>query len=70
VLLRNEKITVSAAVTSVSITGDLARTKVRVFATGRSGLLPERGQTREFDAGWRRENGAWRVFNAEWREGI
>jgi hypothetical protein len=70
VLLRNEKITVNAAVTSVRITGDRARTKVRVFATGGSGLLPERGQTWEFDAGWRRENGAWRVFNAEWREGI
>jgi len=70
VLLRNEKITVSAVVTSVVLTGDRARTKVRVIATGGSGLLPERGQTWEFDAGWRREKGTWRVFNAEWQEGI
>ena len=70
VLLRNEKITVSAVVTSVVLTGDRARTKVRVVATGGSGLLPERGQTWEFDAGWRREKGTWRVFNAEWQEGI
>jgi len=54
----------------VVLTGDRARTKVRVVATGGSGLLPERGQTWEFDAGWRREKGTWRVFNAEWQEGI
>jgi hypothetical protein len=70
VLLRNEKITVTAVVNSVEITGDRARTKVRVVATGGAGLLPERGQTWEFDAAWRREKGTWRVFNAEWREGL
>jgi hypothetical protein len=70
ILLRNEKIHVTAVVTSVVITGDRARTKVRVVASGGSGLLPERGQTWEFDAAWRREEGTWRVFNAEWQEGI
>lgn len=70
VLLRNEKISVTAVVNSVVVTGDTARTKVRVVATGGSGLLPERGQTWEFDAAWRREKGTWRVYNAEWREGL
>jgi len=70
VLLRNEKINVTAVVTSVAVTGDRARTKVRVIATGGSGLLPERGQTWEFEAAWRREKGTWRVFNAEWQEGL
>jgi len=70
VLLRNEKIGVTAVVTSVVVTGERARTKVRVVATGGSGVLPERGQTWEFDAAWRREKGTWRVFNAEWQEGL
>src|SRR5215831_17703088 len=34
VLLRNEKISVTAVVTSVEITGERARTRVRVVATG------------------------------------
>jgi ketosteroid isomerase-like protein len=70
VFLRNEKITVAAVVNAVVVTGDTARTKVRVVATGGAGLLPERGQTWEFDAAWRREKGTWRVYNAEWREGL
>lgn len=71
VLLRNEKIGVTAVVTSVEVTGERARTKVRVAATGGSGgFLPERGQTWNFDAAWRREKGTWRVFNAEWQEGL
>ena len=70
VLLRNEKISVTAVVTSIEIDGDRARTRVRVVATGGSGLLPERGQTWDFEAAWRREKGTWRVFNAEWREGL
>jgi ketosteroid isomerase-like protein len=70
VLLRNEKISVTTVVNAVVVTGDTARTKVRVIATGGSGLLPERGQTWEFDAAWRREKGTWRVYNAEWREGL
>jgi ketosteroid isomerase-like protein len=70
VLLRNEKISVTAVVTSIVVTGDRARTKVRVLATGGAGLLPERGQTWQFDAAWRREKGTWRVFNAEWQEGL
>ena len=43
--LRNEKISVNAVVTDVRIDGDRARAKVRVFATGGAGLLPERGQS-------------------------
>jgi hypothetical protein len=71
VLLRNEKIHVSAVVTALVIGGERARTKVRVVATGgSSGLLPERGQTWEFEIGWRRENDAWRAYNAEWHEGL
>lgn len=70
VLLRNEKIHVAAVVNSLVITGATARTKLRVVATGGSGLLPERGQTWEFDVSWRREKGAWRAYNAEWREGL
>jgi hypothetical protein len=57
-------------VTFVAVTGERARTRVRVVATGGAGLLPERGQTWEFDATWRREKGGWRVFNAEWQEGL
>lgn len=68
--LRNEKIRVSTAVTDVRIDGDRAFAKVRVIATGGAGLLPERGQTWDFDSAWRRERGHWKVFNAEWREGI
>ena len=70
ILLRNEKISVTAVVTSVESAGARARARVRVVATGGAGLLPERGQTWEFDAAWRRENGAWRLFNAEWQEGL
>jgi ketosteroid isomerase-like protein len=70
VLLRNERISVTAVVTAVEMSGASARTKVRVVATGGTGLLPERGQTWEFDAVWRREKGKWRVFNAEWQEGL
>jgi ketosteroid isomerase-like protein len=70
VMLRNEKIQVSTAVTDVRIDGDRATAKVRVIATGGAGLLPERGQTWEFDTAWRRERGHWRIYNAEWREGL
>jgi hypothetical protein len=68
--LRNEKINVSAVVTDVRIEGERAFAKVRVVATGGAGLLPERGQTWDFDSAWRREGGRWKVFNAEWREGL
>jgi ketosteroid isomerase-like protein len=67
---RNEKVNVSAAVTDVRIEGERAHARVRVIATGGAGLLPERGQTWEFDSAWRRERGQWKVFNAEWREGF
>jgi ketosteroid isomerase-like protein len=70
VLLRNERIQLSAVVTDVRVEGDRAFAKVRVVATGGAGLLPERGQTWEFDSSWRREKGRWKVFNAEWREGL
>ena len=69
-ILRNEKINVSAAVTEVRIDGDRAFARVRVVATGGAGLLPERGQTWDFESAWRRERGQWKVFNAEWREGL
>jgi len=68
--VRNEKITVSAVVTEVRVDGDRASAKVKVFATGGAGLLPERGQTWDFDSAWRRESGRWKVFNAEWSEGL
>ena len=67
---RNEKINVSAAVTEVRIDGDRAFARVRVVATGGAGLLPERGQTWDFESAWRRERGQWKVFNADWREGL
>ena len=69
-ILRNEKIHVSAAVTEVRIDGDRAFARVRVVAAGGAGLLPERGQTWDFESAWRREGGQWKVFNAEWREGL
>jgi ketosteroid isomerase-like protein len=69
-ILRNEKINVSAAVTEVRIDGDRAFARVRVVATGGAGLLPERGQTWDFESAWRRERGQWKVFNADWREGL
>ena len=68
--LRNEKISVNAVVTDVRIDGDRARAKVRVFATGGAGLLPERGQSWDFDSVWRRESGRWKVYNAEWSEAL
>jgi len=68
--VRNEKITVSAVVTEVRIDGDRASARVKVFATGGAGLLPERGQTWDFDSAWRRDSGRWKVFNAEWSEGL
>ena len=69
-ILRNEKIDLSAAVTEVRVEGDRAYARVRVIATGGAGLLPERGQTWDFETAWRRERGQWKVFNAEWREGL
>ena len=68
--LRNEKISVNAVVTDVRIDGDRARAKVRVVATGGAGLLPERGQSWDFDSVWRRESGRWKVYNAEWSEAL
>ena len=68
VYLRNEKITLNTVVSDVRIDGDRAHAKVRVLATGGAGLLPERGQTWDFDTAWRRERGQWKVFNAEWRD--
>jgi ketosteroid isomerase-like protein len=69
-MLRNERIRLVATVTEVRVEGDRAFARVRVLATGGAGLLPERGQTWEFDTAWRREQGRWKVFNAEWREGL
>ena len=69
-MLRNERIQLAATVTDVRIEGTRAFVKLRVIATGGAGLLPERGQTWEFDTVWRREQGRWKVFNAEWREGL
>jgi hypothetical protein len=69
-MLRNEKIQLSATVTDVRVEGDRAFAKVRVIATGGTGLLPESGQAWNFDTAWRREQGRWKVFNAEWREGL
>lgn len=70
-MLRNEKITLAVAVTDVNLLGaERANVRIRVVATGGSGLLPERGQVWEFTSAWRRERGTWRVFNAEWREGL
>ena len=68
--LRSEKISVNAVVTEVRIDGDRAYAKVRVLATGGAGLLPERGQSWDFDSVWRRENGRWKVYNAEWAEAL
>jgi hypothetical protein len=69
-LLRNETIRVTAVVTELELQGERARVRLRVAATGGAGLLPERGQTWEFDSAWRRVDGRWQVFNAEWREGL
>jgi hypothetical protein len=68
--MRNEKITVSAVVTEIRLDGDRASARVKVLVTGGAGLLPERGQTWDFDSVWRRESGRWKVFNAEWRDGL
>lgn len=68
-MLRNEQIHLSTTISDVRIAGDRATAKVRVIAVGGAGLLPERGQTWDFDTAWRREGGRWRLFNAEWREG-
>jgi hypothetical protein len=71
ILLRNEKIALTTVVTHLVLQGERAQATLRVVATGGSGgLLPERGQTWEFDTAWRREGGEWKVFNAEWREGL
>lgn len=69
-MLRNERIQLSTTVTEMRFEGDRAFARVRVIATGGAGLLPERGQTWEFDTFWRRDQGRWKVFNAEWREGL
>lgn len=69
VLLRNEKINVTALVTETKIEGARATARVRVVATGGTGLLPERGQTWDFATHWRRDGGKWTVFNAEWQDG-
>ena len=68
--LRNQKINVATTVTDVRIEGERARAKVRVVATGGAGMLPECGQTWDFDSTWRREDGRWKVYNAEWVEAL
>jgi ketosteroid isomerase-like protein len=70
VLLRNEKLAVSAVVSGVQVSGPRAAARLRVLATGGAGWLPERGQTWDVDTAWRREGGLWKLFNAEWREGL
>lgn len=70
VYLRHEKIQLATMVGDVRVDGERARVKLRVIATGGAGLLPERGQSWEFDSAWRRDGGKWRVFNAEWKEGF
>jgi len=69
-MLRNEKIHLTSTITALRIDGDRAFVRLRVIAAGGAGLLPERGQTWEFDTVWRREKGDWSVYNAEWREGL
>ena len=69
-MLRNEKIQLGTTVTALRIDGDRASATVRVIASGGSSLLPERGQTWEFDTAWRRDGEQWKLFNAEWREGL
>jgi hypothetical protein len=68
-MLRNATIRMVTTVSDVRIDGQRATAHVRVLATGGAGMLPERGQTWEFDTVWRREGGQWKLFNAEWREG-
>lgn len=70
IMLRNARIQVNVVVTEVRIDGAHAEAKMRVLATGGAGILPERGQTWEFDTFWRRADGRWQVFNADWREGL
>lgn len=69
-VLRHAKISVIVAVTDVRIEGQRAFARARVVATGGAGLLPEQGQTWEFESAWRRDGDRWRVFNAEWRSGL
>jgi hypothetical protein len=70
VFLRNEKIHVTAIVTDVMIDGAQASARIRVLATGGQGLLPERGQSWDFDTAWRQDKGRWVIYNAEWRDAI
>lgn len=70
IMLRNARIQVDVVVTEVRIDGAHAEAKMRILATGGAGILPERGQTWEFDTFWRRADGRWQVFNADWREGL
>lgn len=69
-MLRNQKIHLTSSIAELRIDGERAFVKLRVIAAGGAGLLPERGQTWEFDSVWRREGGQWKVYNAEWREGV
>ena len=70
-MLRNERVALAVVVTELDISGDRARVRLQVVATGSSGgLLPERGQAWTFESAWRRESGGWKVFNAEWRESL
>ena len=70
-MMRNERVALAVVVTELEITGDRARARLQVVATGSSGgLIPERGQAWAFDSAWRRESGAWKVFNADWRESL
>lgn len=69
VLARNERIVLSAIVTEATVDGTRASARVRVIATGGSGLVPERGQTWDFSTHWRRDGRKWVVFNAQWQDG-
>ena len=65
--MRNEKINLNAVSPTFESTAIGARAKVRVLATGGASLLPERGQSWDFDSvcGAR---AALEGHNAEWTE--
>jgi hypothetical protein len=70
VFLRNPQISIAAVVTDLRVDGTRASARIRVVATGGQGLLPERGQSWDFDTAWLYSNGRWLVYNADWRDAL
>ena len=65
--LRHERIGAVPGDPEIDVQGDRTIVKLRVLATGGSGM-PETGQMLNIEIDWRREEGDWHCFPASWTQ--